>query len=241
MDKNILRVRFHPPPFVQSCSPRGWRILGDQYIGSGVEGDVYRACLKDNCDFVAKVIHAEPEDLPALYEQKRLMYELGQENLAPRLQTALLCRDFKKLTSVIEHFTEFQKHREFRDQEILDNIRFLRKRALRTDLEHAEVLANRLKSPLYSVLFSSYMPKTDKQQDSKYEKPIRAAIEQLLIKLAQLGIAYDQMSSDNIRVYQNAQGQWIAKLVDVGHTQKILNVPDLKEIRRTARQIWQEL
>lgn len=211
-------------PFRKTCQPKGWRILGDQFVGSGIQGDVFKACFKDDCGYVAKVMHLLPEYLPALKAEKNLMYALGQKNLSPEFKKGILCKDFQKLAKIITNKEDFDAHRSYREENALYDIQSLRESKSPDDLQKAAKIESLMKSPLYGVLFSKYVPESldDKKRKQKalYEAPVRKAMKSLLLELAKLGIHPDLLDSNNIRVYQDAQGQWVAKLIDLGFTRK---------------------
>jgi hypothetical protein len=208
-------VHIHLPRLIPTCVPPGWKILGNQYVGSGVAGDVYRACLGKDCNYVAKVIHTTPDDLRHVEEESRNMWILGQKHLSPRFQTGIVCNDLSQLKKIITDEKDFDAHRSFRQYNTQQEIQFAEQNH---DQEEVDNLRRRFYSPQYAVLFSNFVPhaldERKRRTPNLYEKPVEDAVRELVRELSKLKFQAD-FKSDNVHAYPS-RGKWIAKLVDVG-------------------------
>lgn len=217
MEKKSATI--YMPRFQKTCRPRGWTIRGDQYVGSGISGDVYRACLGKDCDYVAKIMHIMPENLADLYEEAKLMRELGEKNLAPRFQTGIVCDNVKDLEKVFVDAKEFVTNKQIREENQRHTIEWSRNSF---DKELGVYLKRLQSSPLYGVIFSRYVPSSLELVNNKNDQKqqIAEAVRKLVDQFEDLYFDADYVGTGgNVRVYRNPiSGKWTAKLIDVGHS-----------------------
>lgn len=186
--------------FIDTCTPKHWRIKGDEYIGSGAFGDVFRACRdKKDCNYIAKIIHYAPSHFEALKREKEDMYQLGNIGLAPHLHEAILCNDLKALTNLIDEPGRANVFLLGRRESEAEGLRY----------PEEDELAG---SPNYAVFFSDFL----QQVKPSNIQELRSAVEYLLDQLWKIGIDPDS-TSGNILPYRNSLVEpWKVKLVDVG-------------------------
>lgn len=227
-----MAVTFHLPRFQKTCNPTGWRIKGNEYLGSGISGDVYKACLGSDCDYVAKVMHIAPEHLKEAYDEGTNMYRLGQLGLAPRFQTGIVCDDITKLRKIFTHAKQFDTDLATRRENTLSNLQFAKKMK---EIKMQQEIEKILKSRLYSVIFSRYVPDSlssiPADERKKLKPEIRDAVTRLWNQLDENKFHSD-FQGPNLRLFRAPSGKWVAKLVDVGHGEF---VHDFKPFSRQER------
>lgn len=199
-------VTFWEPPFTRSCSAKGWHIEGNQYLGSGAFGDVFRACHGKDCDYVAKIIRYTPDSLSELQREKSLLYKLGQQGVSPRLQQALLCDDLKSLSKMIHHPQTYLDLVAKRKAELLEDLPHYKPSP--EDYRHMKQL---LESPDIAILFSNYIQGIG----PSHIEELRPAVESLIDTLLSQGLIPD-VNKGNLVPYREKNKKWKVKLVDVG-------------------------
>ena len=185
-------------PFEQTCSPTGWRIQGNKYVGGGSFGDVFRACKGNNCKYVAKIIHYAPSFMEDIENEKNYMYILGNRGLSPKLDHAILCNDWEELKKLIDDYEQAKQPLESR-----------------RDAERESEQKELFESPNYAILFSDFVPQGNPSIEDLKSEEFKEALTNFLTQFAKLGLEPDTISG-NILPYQDPHKKWKMKLVDTG-------------------------
>lgn len=197
MEKKQIRFR-------KTCSPKNWRIQGNQYIGSGRQSDVYRACLGKNCNYVGKIIHYRKNNLTDIQNGKDVMFELGERGLSPKLREAILCNDLQALRRIIDSPKKFDEVQQGHEENWKEDLKH--HYASVDDKKRAQEM---LTSPHYAVFFQDFV---------KEEKPhkiddILPAVKNLLDQLFALGFRPYPFKENILPYMEKKTSKWGAKIV----------------------------